>query len=191
MTSLEAALVDVATYLESERVPYMVIGGYANLHWGRPRLTEDLDVKVQLAEFSWTGFLAGLGSRFRLLAKDPLELLQATQVVPVQTPTGVRVDLIVAGLPYEEEAIRRAIPIEVHGRRIRICAAEDLILHKILSDRPRDGEDVEGVILRQGGALDREYLDAHVRELAAGLERPDLLEFYAECLRKAGLPPPH
>lgn len=64
MNGIETALVRLSAFLEAAGVPYMVIGGIANLRWGRPRLTQDHDVTV-------------------------------------------RVDLILAGLPYEEEAIAR------------------------------------------------------------------------------------
>ena len=75
----------------------------------------------------------------------------------------------------------------VAGTNVRLCAAEDLVLHKLASERPRDREDVEGVIVRQAGALDREYLDPLVSDLAGALERSEIVEFYRACLRKAGL----
>jgi hypothetical protein len=96
------------------------------------------------------------------------------------------VDLIVAGLPYEESAIRRAVRVDVAGKDVRFCTAEDLVLHKIVSDRSRDRDDVEGIIGRQGKRLDRTYLDPLIDELARGLERPDLADFYRACLNTAG-----
>ena len=63
-------------------------------------------------------------------------------------------------------------------------------MRKLVSERPRDREDVEGVILRRRGALDRTYLDPKVRELARGLERPEIIDFYRACLVRAGLPGP-
>ena len=73
---------------------------------------------------------------------------------------------------------------------MRVCTAEDLVLHKVISDRGRDRDDVGGVVARQGASLDRSYLDPKVREMAAGLERPDILEFYRSCLKQAGLHAP-
>jgi len=108
-------------------------------------------------------------------------------VLPLETSTGIRADVVAAGLPYEEEAIRRAVPLAVGGLDVRVCTAEDLILHKIISDRPRDLEDVAGVIAKQTSKLDRVYLDPRVEEIAAGLERPTISTFYRECLKKAKL----
>jgi hypothetical protein len=190
MNGLEAALVDIAGFLEESAVPYMVIGGFANLRWGRPRLTQDLDVTIQLDEARWAVFIERMRRRFQPLAESPLEFARETRVVPVVTPAGVRVDLILAGLPYEEQAIARAREVPVAGRTVRFCAPEDLVLHKLASERPRDREDVEGVIARQGDALDRVYLDARVEALAAGLERPEIADFYRSCFRDAGRPRP-
>ena len=78
----------------------------------------------------------------------------------------------------------------MHGaeRRVRLCTSEDLVLHKLASERPRDLDDVEGVIVRQRTAIDRGYLDPLVRSLSEALDRPDILAHYRACLRKAGLP---
>jgi hypothetical protein len=190
MNRLEAALLDVCGFLESRRIPHMVIGGYANLHWGKPRLTEDLDIKVQVEESAWQELIGALGARYRLLSNEPLEFVRQTRVIPIATPTGVRVDLIVAELPYEFAAIRRAVPLGIGAARIPLCSAEDLILHKIISERSRDREDVEGIIVASGSTLDRAYLEPILGELARGLERPELLEFYRAALRKAGFESP-
>lgn len=188
MTPLEAGLLDVTTFLGERAVPYMVIGGYANLYWGRPRLTQDLDLKIVLPEPRWPGFLIEVRKQFRVVPEDAEGMLRELRVLPITVSNGTRVDLIVAGLPYEEQAIRRAVKADVAGRNVLVCTPEDLILHKIISDRARDRDDVEGVIVRQGQKLDRVYLDPKVGELASGLERPDMLEYYGECLAKAGWP---
>ena len=187
MNRLERALDEVVHHLEEQRVPYMVFGGIANLQWGRARLTEDVDVKVQVEDLAWDGFIAALGERFTVLPPNPIEFARSTHVVPLETRDGVRIDIVLASLDYERQAIARAVALPLGAVTVRLCTAEDLILHKIISDRPRDREDVEGVILRQRGALDRAYLDPLIRELVRDLERPEVLELYRECLRKAGL----
>jgi hypothetical protein len=178
VNTLEAAVTDVAAFLEEGAVPYMVIGGFANLVWGRPRLTQDLDVTVSVAEERWPRFIEDLGRRFRILVDAPHAFARETRVIPLSTPTSVRVDMILAGLPYEEEALRRAVTVTLAGRGVRFCSAEDLIIHKLASDRPRDREDVEGILVRQRGALDCAYLDPRIEALATGLERPEILSFY-------------
>jgi hypothetical protein len=187
MTELESAVLEVTAFLEAEHVPYMVIGGFANLHWGRPRLTQDVDVTIQVPEGAWPAFIALAGEKFQMLSHDPVRFARETRVIPVATRSGVHIDLVLAGLPYEEEAIRRAIGIGLGDRQVRICTAEDLILHKLVSTRPRDLEDVQGVVTRQAGSLDRSYLDPRVKELALMVERPQIESFYRTCLTEAGI----
>ncbi len=72
MNALEAALLDVAKFLDLAGADYMVIGGFANLHWGTPRLTEDLDVTVRIGEEAQNDFISRLVGRFRALVPDPI-----------------------------------------------------------------------------------------------------------------------
>lgn len=48
---------------------------------------------------------------------------------------------------------------------VRICSPEDLIIHKIISERPRDREEVKGIIQAMGKELDRQFLDRMIRSL--------------------------
>jgi hypothetical protein len=141
---------------------------------------------IETALVRLSAFLASVSGHYRVLPPDPPAFAQRTSVIPVRDPDGLRVDLILAGLPYEEEAIARAVAFPMGGRPVKIRTAEDLALHKIVSSRPRDREDVAGMITRQGARLDRGYPDPRVTEMATDLERPEILAFYRDCLRGAG-----
>lgn len=182
MTALERALVTAARFLEAEAVPYMVIGGVANLVWGLARTTLDVDITVWVEESRIPPLIEQAGQRFRVLPADPLNFVRTTRVLPLEAKEGIRVDLIFGQLPYEERAIQRARPQELAGCSIQVCTPEDLIVHKLIADRPRDREDVRGVIQRHGPRLDRVYLDPIVEGLARELARPEILAFYQACL---------
>ena len=163
----------------------MVIGGVANLFWGVPRTTLDIDLTVQLEEKHCTSFVKELKPRYRFRVKNPLSFIARTNVLPLEDPKGIQIDLIFAKLPYELRAIRRSKRVKVNGQAIQVCSPEDLIIHKIVSDRLRDRDDVRGVIESSGGRLDRRYLDPIVKNLAKALAKPDLLRFYQSCFRRA------
>lgn len=162
----------------------MIIDGFANLAWGVPRTTQDVDITVQVAEEDLSDFLRKIGKGFSVLPRDPEDFVKETRVLPVETSNEVRIDLIFAGLPYEETALGRAKEVEIQGIGVRICSPEDLIIHKIISERPRDREDVEGIFRRQGTNLDFVYLDRIVHELGEALSRSDITEFY-EAMKRA------
>ncbi|OGR56819.1 MAG: hypothetical protein A2X36_08450 [Elusimicrobia bacterium GWA2_69_24] len=180
MSGLEKALRALSSFLEERRFPYMVIGGVANLAWGRPRSTLDIDVTVWSPAGAESALIAALCSAFTALPAEPEQFALETRVLPLEVE-GFRVDLILGQLPYEEQAIRRARLVDMEGLQVRVCSPEDLIVHKIISDRPRDLEDVRGIVRAQGAALDRAYLDPLVRGLAADLARPGIWDFYISC----------
>lgn len=181
MTSLEKALFRIARILKARKIPYMVIGGVANLFWGIPRTTLDIDVTIKVQEESYLSLIERVKHDFKLRVDDPLSFIRRTSVLPIEDRNGIRLDLIFARLPYEFKAIRRSKRVRVHGEWIQVCSPEDLIIHKIISERPRDREDVQGIISLLRGKLDRRYLDPIVKELAKELAKPELLKFYRSC----------
>ena len=71
----------------------------------------------------------------------------------------VHVDIALGAMPFEERTVHRASPFEVgDGATITTCSAEDLIVHKAFAGRDKDWFDIRGVVVRQGGALDRELV---------------------------------
>ena len=184
MNALEEALGAITSFLEERQIAYMVIGGIANLIWGVPRATLDVDVTVLVEESRWPDLIHDLNASFHVLPKRPRAFLQETHVLPIETAAGVRIDLLWAQLPYEYQAIARAHLEEIAGRRVRVCRPEDLVIHKIISERPKDREDVQAIIRVQGPRLDQAYLISAVRDLAKALTQPELLTFLKACLRK-------
>ncbi len=189
MTAQEAALVAVARLFTRLHVPYMIIGGQANAIWGEPRATLVVDVTVWVSEADLATMVARITESSAPMAPDPTAFAPETRLLPVTTPAGVRVDIIFGQLPFEEEAIGRAVPLEIAGETVRYCAAEDVILHKIHSARARDLDDARGIALRQFARLDRAYLDPRVDELAAALDAPEIAERWAAWCAEAAAPP--
>src|SRR3989338_11588909 len=138
MNSLEASLLRIARILKANKIPYMVIGGVANLFWGVPRTTLDIDITIQVPEDSQTSLIAKMRRSYKLRASNPIAFVRKTNVLPLEDRSGVRIDLIFAKLPYELEAICRSKRVRVNGNSVQICSPEDLVVHKIISDRPRD-----------------------------------------------------
>lgn len=188
MTTLEQAVTSVTRFLDERGIPYMLIGGIANLVWGQPRATLDVDASVLVDESKWPDLIKELSSVFRIVPKHPLAFLRKTHVLPLDTLDGVRIDLIWAQLPYEHKAIARATVEQVLGARVRVCQPEDLIILKIASERLKDREDVRAIIQQQAGRLDRRYLAQAVRQLAHALGQPELLDFLNACLHTSRLP---
>ncbi len=185
--SLAGPLLRAVSLLDEAGLPYMVIGGFATLIWGEPRATTDVDLTVDahaLGTDAFAALAARLGSP---LVDDPAAFAARNRVLPVRTPEGIEVDLILATLPFELGAIDRAATIDVEGTPVRVVTPEDLILHKVVSERARDLEDVVGVLRRQRDRLDLEALDAMVDALVADLQDPAIAGRYRQAKRSAGM----
>jgi len=185
MTALEAALRAAIEFLESRDIPYMVIGGVANLVWGVPRATLDIDVTVWVRPDREAGLIQELSRSFSALPEAPARFVEETRVLPLRVE-GFKVDVLFGELPYEEQAIRRARSVELAGRRVRVCSPEDLVVHKIVSERPRDLDDVRSLLAKRGKELDRAYLDPIVRGLSEDLSRSAIWELYVSCMGFSG-----
>ncbi|MGQ0812055.1 MAG: nucleotidyltransferase [Nitrospiraceae bacterium] len=182
MTTLERALREIVAFLETQRVSYMVIGGIANLVWGTPRTTVDVDITLKVSDSTRHAFIREVSRSFTVRAKDPDVFVRDTRVLPISSSDGVPIDLMFALLPFEEQALVRAVTKQIGEASARICTAEDLIVHKIISDRPQDRADVLAVIARQKNTLDRAYLDPIVSALSRELARPGIEKFYKQTL---------
>lgn len=171
---LEAALAELVPFLEQEHVPYMIIGAVAGLAWGLRRATFDVDVTVWAAERE-AQLIARLASRFQARVPAPEAFVAETGVLPI-TVSGTNADIVFGRLPYEETAIRRARQRRLGGVTVSVCAPEDLIVLKIVSERPKDLQDLREVVGAVGASLDRAYLDPIVNALAEDLGRPEIRE---------------
>src|SRR5262245_13643835 len=143
MPELDEALVTLGSWLDQQRIPYMVIGGFAVTIWGEPRFTRDLDVTISVPDEKLPATIDLVCSEFTPLVKDAAKFVTETRVLPIIVRS-VPVYLIFAALPYEDDAIDRAKPVKLKAGTVRICSPEDLILHKIVSQRQRDREGSEG-----------------------------------------------
>ena len=137
----------------------MVIGGQAVLLHGQPRLTRDIDITLGI-DATELGRVRSLADSLGLTPSVPdLEaFVRKTNVIPLtDSSTGLRIDMIFSFTVYESEAIRRAVTVTFDEGSVQFAAVEDLIIHKLVAGRPRDIEDVAGVLARPP-SLDEDYL---------------------------------
>jgi predicted nucleotidyltransferase len=124
-------------------------------------------------------------SRFKPYRRPWLGRAESTLIISLEVAPDMIVDMLVAILPYEEKAIRRAEMIEVEGLALPICTAEDLIIHKTIADRPKDWLDIEKILLRQGARLDVEYVRSWLIQFADALEKPTIIAQFGRLLKEA------
>ena len=165
--------------LAAARIESAVIGGVAVSVWSRARTTLDVDFKVLLDREASQQLLDILSPDYTPLQSDPLQALRHTGVLFVKDPAGIRIDLQLADVSFDEAAIQRAQTIELEpGLSARVCTAEDLIIYKIISPRPQDQIDVENIIRRQGNKLDARYILKWLKLFEQALDDSTLIAIF-------------
>ena len=164
-----ALLEKAATALDRADIPYMVTGGQAALRYGEARLTRDIDLALgvdvdRLPEVLTVTVECG----FEVLV-DPEPFVRETMVLPCLDPgSGIRLDLVFSFSPYKREAIARALPVTIGATPVRFATVEDLVNHKIIAGRPRDLEDVRGILLKNPG-LDMVFAEKHLGAIGSAV----------------------
>lgn len=138
----------------------MIIGGLAVIAHGHVRTTEDIDVTVSGASVT-PRVVLDLAARHGIRSRidEAVAFAERTQVLLlVHDPSGVEVDLSLAWIPFEEEALARQQHAPFGGSTIRVCHPDDLIVYKLVAARPLDLEDARQLVLRHHRAMDRERI---------------------------------
>ena len=166
-------------------VQYAVIGGMAVQHWGEPRFTQDVDLTIAAPLEEPDSLVRSIVAQFPSRIDDPIDFVRRNRVILVRATNGCNVDISLALPGYEDEVMRRAVAYELEpGKVIRLCSAEDLIIHKAVAGRPQDLRDIEGVVYRQRGVLDIAYIRFWLRSFSELLARPDILDSFERPLKK-------
>ncbi len=175
MNKLEGALKDIQNFLKARGIPYMIVGGIGNLVWGEPRMTVDIDITVHITDTHERDFIKEVGSKFKVLVGNPDEFVKKTRVLPIEITESVKGDIIFIGLEYEKMAIERAVDVEISKNiKVRVCTAEDLIIYKAISEREKDWQDIEGILLRRGNLLDKKYILSWLSQFSSALDKPGI-----------------
>ena len=144
-----------------------IIGGVARGVWASPRATVDVDVLLDspiadpvLEHAAAVGLVADPGE-VQSLASAGMTRLR----LPDRRTGGVRLDVIIGDHPYYRRVLARSRLMDVLGHRVRVAAAEDVLLLKALADRPQDRADVHAIVEAQGDRLDRVLLRQEALDL--------------------------
>jgi hypothetical protein len=177
MIELFQVALDLQRFFRKHRWKFCLIGGIALQRWGEPRVTQDVDVSLLTGIGEEEKFIRLLQGQFPARINRAEEFALRHRVLLLQSKTGVGIDISLAMTGFEETVIDRATLFTFLPRvRLLTCSAEDLIVYKAFADRTRDWSDVEGIVFRQEGNLDWEYIKKHLTELAELKEAPQILE---------------
>jgi hypothetical protein len=174
-----ACLRDLFRWFKASKAQGALIGAVAVSLLGRPRSTRDVDAMASVSARNWPAFLA-TGRQFgfepRADEQETLQFAHEARVLLMRhLASGIEVDIVLAALPFEKDALARARTLKVARCAIRVISPEDLIVMKAAALRPRDIADISG-ILELHPKLDLVRIRRLTGELAELLESPEIVE---------------
>jgi hypothetical protein len=170
MKSIEQVLFELVDLCHQLAIPYAVMGGIAVRIHGIPRPTYDVDIAVtampdQLEQLFDTAERVGYtipeayrGGWLDRVADMPLAKLRTY----VEEGKGIDVDLFITESSFQESLMARRVTCDFRDRHIDVVSPEDLVLLKLLANRPRDLGDIQDIrfMQRQLDELPRSPLPA-------------------------------
>ena len=155
-----------------------LLGGLALAIWKHPRFTKDVDVLVALDNTNANDLLRNLtDAGFRAKRAEPFVTIDETEFLqlsyqPEDSFVEVQIDLLLVRTRYQQEAIRRRIPVDSVelGFEIDVLACEDLIIHKLLAGRIIDLADSQALLRENRPSLDVKYLVRWIGKLGLRAE---------------------
>jgi len=189
MTADEAAttaLQALVAALDTLGAPAMIIGGIAVIARGVPRTTLDIDATI------WRPAL-DIGHAVDVLQShgiapridDAVAFAREHQVLLLRhEASGTPIDLTLAWLPFEQEALARATRVDLGNVSPAVALPEDLIVYKAVAWRDQDRADIERLLRLHHSGIDFKRVRRLVAEFADALDAPErVAEFEALLAR--------
>jgi hypothetical protein len=115
---------------------------------------------------------------------DGLAFAQQHQILLlVHRPSKIEIDLSLAWLPFEEEALQRAPHERLRGIVVPVARAEDLVIYKALAWRDRDRSDITRLLALHRDDIDVERVLEVVAPLAQAMDLPERTRELLRLLR--------
>ncbi len=139
-------------------------------------MSADVDVTVEMAPEDAHGFVTAMEQEgFELRIQNVEDFVAKTRVLPFRhRATEMPLDVVLAGPGLEELFFQRAREVEMAQTTIPVISPEDLVVTKILAGRPKDLEDVRGILRERRASLDLGLIRETLRLLEQALGQSDL-----------------
>jgi hypothetical protein len=170
--SLQEAFRQIVSALDQCRIPYMLTGSFASVHYGSPRTTQDIDFVIAASDDQLRKLIKLLPPpRYYADADAALEANRRRSMFNVlDLERGWKIDFMIRKpRTFSEEEFRRRVPVNLAGIDLCAASAEDVVVSKLewakLSQSQRHIDDAAGVLRALSDSLDRAYMEKWIREL--------------------------
>lgn len=176
----------VVAVLDKLRIPYMVVGGFASVVYGRPRFTADVDIVVDMKYHHVEPFVAAFPIPEYYVSREAISeaLDEGGSFNVIHPSTGAKVDLVPlprdVGTRMAFMRRQRVVYDEVTGHAAYFATAEDIVIFKLQAYRGTGSEkhlgDARGILATRWGQLDMAVIRRWVAGMGIEDEWGELLE---------------
>jgi hypothetical protein len=123
-------------------------------------------IKKALSEMSLT-----------ILVENDREFVDRTMVLPTKDQeTEIRIDFTFSFSPYEKQALKKTRDIKIGKTQGKFASLENVVIHKVISGRPRDWEDIKSILVKNP-RYDSDYISRWLKEFDLSLKQNFLEAF--------------
>lgn len=137
---------DFLRLLNSKKVKYLLIGGYAVGYYGYPRATADIDIWIAVSEDNAkkiTEVIKEFGMKTPELS-DSIFLESGKIIRMGYPPIRIEVFTEISGVKFEECFPRRT-ETKIDGIKVKLISLKDLVKNKKATGRHKDLNDLENL----------------------------------------------
>lgn len=154
--------------LERLAIPYMVVGGFAAITYGVPRLTLDVDIIVDMRWEHVGPFVQAFSSLDYYVSEEAIResLVRRSPFNVIESNTAAKVDLVpMPSDPFTRAAFlrRQRLEYDSEGHTATFISPEDIVVAKLIAHLATGSDkhlrDARGVLMMQGGDLNLEALE--------------------------------
>lgn len=159
--------------IETLRIPYFITGSIASIAYGEPRLTNDIDIIIDIKESDVKAF-KGLfpETDFYITEEDIREAIYNRRQFNILHPSsGLKIDIIIGKHDlFDEGRFKRIRRIEIaENTTANFSSPEDVIIKKMEFYKEGGSEkhlrDITGILKISGDILDTGYINKWVNKL--------------------------
>lgn len=173
----------VVETLERLQVRYAVVGSFASGAWGEPRLTQDVDLLVDLDLFEAQALCGAFADDAFYISRDAAAeaVAGSGQFNLLHPASGDKIDFMVVGdTAWANSQLDRSVRLRLlPDRDVSVATAEDVILGKLLYYRDGGSEkhvrDITGILTTCAAPIDHDYLEQNARALGVNEEWASIL----------------
>lgn len=164
------ALKKAIKVLEKQNLDYCLFGGLAMQVYKRIRATRDIDLMVAIASGEASKFIAQMGKEnFRFDKKRGIIKINNFELMRFiytdeDTNFEIFMDIITATSKFQKQILARKTKVDFLGIMVSIASLEDLILLKLLADRPIDCLDAQVLLEENKEDIDIDYLNSWAKK---------------------------